>query len=69
MCPYLVFILNCIMQETMKATLKAIKTSCNLLDNNSGIKRVFKTIQCHVGTKVSGKNPILRSNQHEARVN
>lgn len=46
-----------------------IKTSCNLLDSNSGIKSVFKTIQCHVGRKLSGKNPFLRSIQHEAHVN
>lgn len=69
LCPYLVFSLNCITQETMNVTLKATKTSCNLLDNNSGIKNVFKIIQCHVGRKLSGKNPILRSNQHGAHVN
>lgn len=69
LCPYLVFLLNCIMQETMNVTLKAIKTSCNLLDNNSGIESVFKIIQSHVGRKLSGKNPVLRSNQHGAHVN
>lgn len=41
----------------MTVNLKAFKTSCDLLDNNSGIKNVFKIIQCEAGRKLSGKNP------------
>lgn len=41
----------------MTVTLEAFKISCDVLDNNLGIKNVFKIIQCDVGRKFSGKNP------------